>query len=102
LAFRHRKVTSMSRGLGPVQRNVLTYLRREPLGRENGVVTAVATSVIADVAYGHRSRRLLRKGHASSDERKSVQRALRSLERRGLVERDPWRSGQESRWRLTP
>jgi hypothetical protein len=91
----------MSRGPGRVQRLVLIYLEREPAGRENGQVTAVTTAVIADVVYGHRSRNALRKTHASREERKSTQRALRGLERRGLVERDPWQPGRASFWRRT-
>jgi len=93
----------MSRGLGRVQQRVLTYLRREPLGRENGRPMPVDTAQIADVVYGHRTRRRVRLGiltTATVTQRKATRRALLGLEQRGLVERAPWRPGQASSWRL--
>ena len=75
-----------TRGLGQVQRRVLDYLNCEPRGREDGHPVHVTTTEIVDDVL---------------DQRIVVQRALRSLERRGLVERAPWRSGHPSLWRRT-
>lgn len=72
------------------------YVRHDP-GRHRGIHVPVDVPQIARIAYGHK-----RVEQVTTDELKSVQRALRALERRGLVERDkPWRSGQRSTWRPT-
>jgi hypothetical protein len=84
-----------------VQQRCLRYLRRIPEGREHGFPVAVSTTVIADVVFSHRSRRLAVKTTSTHDQRKSVQRALRGLEKSGLVERLPWKHGQVSYWRIT-